>query len=177
MLTSRDLEIINFLEDYRVASTSTLAKMFFPNLNTAHKRLKTLADEGVVNRARDIITAEYIYYITKPKQLRHTLLVSDFYRELSKRVKVVKFKLSPKIDYLIPDAVFGYVHLGTSFIGFLEVEISNKGLDLAKYQKFFDGDYLKHYPIKPILYVVTDRPKANNLSIRFIDTQFKRFVL
>lgn len=169
MFTSRDLEIRDFLDTYKIASTSTLAHFFFPSNWAAYKRLRYLAEHGQVKRIRDSINNEYMYCTKKPKQLRHSLLVTDFYREFSKLHEIKTFKTEPQLGSIRPDAVFGYIENGKNHIGLLEVEISNKGFNINKYEKFFTSqEYKQYFPIMPIIFVAGNKVKTiSNTQITY----------
>lgn len=172
MLTTRDNDVVEFLNEYKIASTDTISEILFPSLSACQKRLKVLSDNQKVFRMRDSINQQYLYYTKKPKQLKHSLLVTDFYRELSKRAYVRSFIIERQFDYIRPDSVFAY----NGYLAFLEVEISHKGLDIVKYERFKNSlDYKKFFPVFPKIFVVTDKPKENNLSIEFIPTDFSTF--
>lgn len=176
MLTSRDFEIIGFVRELKLASTDTIAQSFFPTLNSCRKRLKIIVDHGYLKRSRDIVSAQYVYYTSKPKQFRHSLLVSDFYRELSKIATIRRFKAEPEYDDIRPDAIIGYEINGVKYLALLEVEISNKGLDLYKYNKLYANErYKKFFPVMPMIFVVSELkflPPTPYKTV-LIDTQFK----
>ena len=48
VLTDRDNKIIEFIKDFKAATTSTIADMFFPSLRTAQRRLKHLSQHGYI---------------------------------------------------------------------------------------------------------------------------------
>lgn len=173
MITSRDLEVVDFLNEYKVASTSTIQELFFPSLLTCQKRLKILSDEKRIKRIRDNINNQYIYFTKNHKQLRHSLLVTDFYRELHKRTsEVLAFKIEPVLGDIRPDAVMGYKINGKGYLGLLEIEISNKGFKADKYNDFFDGGFKKYFPSCPYIFVVTKQEipaRFIKISINFSD--------
>lgn len=174
MVTSRDIEVKEFLQEYKVASTSTIALLFFPSLSACQKRLKKLVDNKEIKRDRDSITNEYIYYIKRPKQLKHSLLVTKFYGYISKQYKVATFKIEPVLDNIRPDAVFGFIKDDKKYIGLLEIEISNKGFNFAKYEKFYISEqYKSFYPVMPIIFIVSNKiikiPKSN-INYVLLDT-------
>lgn len=158
MTTSRDLEIREFLETYKVATTSTLEHFFFPSLSSCQKRLKKMTDAKEIKRYRDNINGEYVYCTKRPKQFRHSLLVTEFYREFSKNYKIVNYKIEPVLGNIRPDAVFGYIKNGKNYIGILEVEISNKGFNFNKYEKFnSSNEYKNFFPVMPCIFIVTNK--------------------
>jgi hypothetical protein len=84
MLTSRDHEVIEFVKTFKIARTDTIKELFFPSLSACQKRLKSIYEQKELYRVRDVLTKDYLYYLSKPTQLKHSLLLSDFYRELHK---------------------------------------------------------------------------------------------
>lgn len=136
MLTSRDFEILEFLENYKVANTTILQYFFFPSLSACQKRLLKLVQSKQLKRARDSINNEYIYYIKKPKQLNHSLKITELYMELSKKYEIIHFKTEVGIGSIRPDAIFGYKENNKAKIGMLEVELSNKDFNIKKYEYF-----------------------------------------
>jgi len=129
MITNRDLDVIDFLDRYRIASTTTLEHFFFPSKRVAQRRLKILADANYLKRSKEAFYSDYYYYLKKPKQLKHSLLITDFYREFSKYVDMQHFEREKKIGSIIPDGLIGYIENSIKKVAILEVEISNKGFD------------------------------------------------
>jgi len=161
MLTTRDLEIVDFLNEYKIASTTTIAELFFPSIWACYKRLQVLTKNKVIKRVRDSINNEYLYYSKRlPKQLKHALLVTDFYRELHKKAEIISFKKEPLLDDIRPDAMFAYKYKEKNYLGLLEIEISNKGFDYGKYERFYSTqNYKNHFPVMPIVFIVGDKVK------------------
>lgn len=180
IITSRDLDIFDFLEEYRIASTSTLTALFFPSLKYAQKRLKMLFDAGRLKRARLTMNHDYIYYLKKPGNYMHDLLRTEFYRYLYLNSRIINFVSEKQISNIRPDAIFAYEVNGKQRLGLLEVEISNKGLDTDKYDIFYSsGEYKRYFPSMPPIYIVARKPKKliSNVNFIFIDTDFSNFKL
>lgn len=153
MLTARDKKTLDFLEQHKVARTSTLSALY-PSRNVCYKRLQRLTADGMVKRCRDISSPEYVYYLDRPKQLKHSLLVSDFYSALAKQAKITCFMVEPTFDNIRPDAAVSFIDRGIERTAFLEVELSNKGFDAQKYKQF---NWRKYFDEQPELFVVSDR--------------------
>lgn len=165
MLTTRDMQIIDFITDYKVATTSILCQFFFPSLVTCQRRLKVLIDSKELKRMRDSINNEYIYFKKRPRQLKHSLAVVEFYKMLSSQCEVVNFKIEPVLGDIRPDAVFGYISHNKRYIGLLEVELSNKGFNYLKYEKFYSSEkYKEFFPVMPVVYVVGEKVKLPSNS-------------
>jgi hypothetical protein len=70
------------------------------------------------------------------------------------------FKKSP----IRPDAIFGYVENGKNKIGLLEIELSKKGFNMAKYERFVKTqEYLNYNLVKfdLFLYDAKEMKKIN----------------
>lgn len=158
MITKRDKRVLEYLFDYKCARTSTIA-MFYPNIKIARNRLKILFDSHEIGRARDSINAEYIYYLNKPKQLRHAVLLTDFLREFSRIATIETCKTEVSIGNVRSDALIGYTRKGVRNIAFIEVQISNSALDIQKYEKLYYSKEWekKKFPQFPVIIAITDK--------------------
>lgn len=136
ILTTRDMEVVEFVKKYKVATTGIIQKVFFPSIKTCRRRLKLLVEAKQLKHIRDSINAEYIYYVKPPKQFKHALAVVSVYANLNKKYIIQSFTLEPVLGKIRPDAMFAYIDRGYSKIGFLEVEISHKAPNIKKYQEF-----------------------------------------
>lgn len=169
MITTRDYKVIDFLTDFKIARTSTIQELFYPTYRVATQRLNQLANSGVIQRERGSVSLEYCYYINKPKQFRHALILTDFYRELHKIADIKKFIPEPTLGSIRPDAVVGYVLNGESYVSLVEVEISNKGFDNIKYEKF---NWESFFDWEPEIIVITNkRCECKRYKIRKIDLE------
>lgn len=165
MLTTRDLEVIDFVKGLKVANTSTINDVFFKNIKSCSRRLKFLADKNELKRIRNHLNAEYIYFIKCPKQLKHSLMVSNFYKVLYNKTNILNFKIESEMGSIRPDAVFGYTYHTKSFLGTLEVERSNNGFNYNKYEKFYSsGEYKSFLPVMPTVFIVGDKIKLPDKS-------------
>ncbi len=169
MITSRDLTVIEAVEQYKIMRTSTIAKLFFPSLLTAQKRLKIMYDNKELKRMRDLATKEYCYYIRKPKQWKHSLLITDFYAAASELIDIVSFKNEVTIEHLRADGLLAYKYNGKGYVAFVEVQISNTPLDVEKYKKLlYNGAYKQYFGgVFPRIIVATNRkvPTVKDLMI------------
>jgi len=170
MITPRDKKAIEFIEKFKIASTSTLQTLFYVSERVAQRRLTLLTEHKELKRTREHISKEYLYYIKKPKQLKHMLLLTDFYREVVKAgIEVIAFENEVTIfEGLRPDGFITYSYNGNTFIAFIEVHISNNKLDLDKYKRLLKtGAYKKVLPIFPKLIVITNKniPESKDFKI------------
>lgn len=158
IVTDKDKEVLQFLEKFKVATTDTISELFYHNLKWTQRRLKKLYDNKYLKRERDHFTSQYMYYIRKPKQLRHDLLLTDFYREMNRLTDIELFEKEFTIDNVRPDGLIAYRYKGKSYIACIEVQIANIALDVEKYEKLFkSGKYKKYFPVFPLVYAITDR--------------------
>lgn len=158
IVTERDKKVLNFIEKFNVATTDTIQELFYPSIRVAQHRLKLMYDNKLLKRERDHFTAQYIYYIRKPKQLRHDLLLTDFYREMNRLTDIELFEKEFTIDNVRPDGLIAYRYKGKSYIACIEVQIANIALDVEKYEKLFkSGKYKKYFPVFPLVYAITNK--------------------
>jgi hypothetical protein len=179
MVTRTDDLALNFLAEFKCARTRTLAKLFYPSLRDAQYRLANLNKHKFVQRDALFYNKEYVYFLKKSSQLRHQMILSDFYCELKSQAIINKFKVEPTISNIRPDALIAYTHDNKTVVAFLEIELSNKGLDILKYENLYKSEEYKIVlPIFPKIIVVTDRkiPKTD-LEIQTISTDLSNFKL
>lgn len=164
-LTKRDLEVIEFLEIHKIATSTTIDHFFYHSKRVAQRRLKAMYDSKYLKRSQNYINEDYSYYLDKPKQFKHSLLITEFYREFSKCVDIKKFEIQKKIDNIIPDALIGYIENNKKKVAILEIEISNKGFDYSKYLNF---PFQKYFNTMPDVFIVTKQRIKLNDKINFI---------
>lgn len=170
MLTTRDLSVVDFLNYYKIASTSTIEQLIYKSKRVCQRRMKELVNEGKVKRTRASLNQEYIYYVKMPKQWKHSLLVTDFFREFSKTHDIVKFLIEPDFITMRPDAFFSYRQNGRTYIGFLEVELSHKGFDFAKYERFASEETYrqKNIPFMPPVFVIGNVKLPESQKVKYL---------
>lgn len=159
MITKRDGKVLDFVEEFKVASTSTINELFYKNIRVAQRRLKLMVETKDLKRERYHFTDEYVYYYKKTTQQRHDLLLTDFYRELNKIVNIVSFKKEfTKIEGIRPDGVVVYQYRNKNYVAFVEVEISNKGFDTEKYKEMYrNKNYKGILPTFPLIIAITNQ--------------------
>lgn len=158
MITSRDMKVMSFIEEFKVATTDTIQELFYPSLRVAQNRLKKLYDNKMIKRERHHFTRQYLYYIRKTKQLKHDLILSDFYREMSNILAIAKFKKEFAIANLRSDGLIAYRQDDKNYIAFIEVQISNIQADVNKYIKLYESEeYKKYFPVFPQVIIISDK--------------------
>ncbi len=176
ILTDRDNKIIEFINDFKVATTSTIANMFFPSLRTAQRRLKYLAEHGYIKAYQEHITLEKIYYIKKkPSQLKHSLILSSFIAELKKaNIETLKYKVQFKLCNTIPDCLLVLSYNNKNYIYLVEVE-NAKAFNVKKYEDlYYSRAYKDILPTFPSIIVISNRTvkKSNKFDVIDIKLDF-----
>lgn len=159
MITKRDQQALDFLTEFKIAGIGALQSMFYPSRRVAQSRLSQLVALGELKRERGSVSVEYIYYYGKrPANIRHAVIASWYLSEFCKTHNVLKYWREPMLGSIRPDMAIGFVENGVEKVALVEIEISNKGLDMAKYRRFESLERRSLLPSKPQIIVVTDRP-------------------
>jgi hypothetical protein len=176
VITKRDEKVIDFISSFHCARSQTISKLFFDNkLRQTQQRLSTLYNHKVVNRERLFYNKEFVYFTKKSSQLRHFLILSDFYATLRDIADIHNFAIEPtNIEGIRPDAItlFTIKDTNKKQLAFLEIELSNKGVNISKYERLkMSGDYKKYFTLFPLVIFVTNKkiPKTD-LSVLVINT-------
>ena len=182
-LTNRDIQIIEFLKEFRVASTSDLMELFNFNQSSVNRRMKQLMEEFKDIKKIDYnptynfyndkykckLKNENVYYWKrKSKSIEHDLLINKVYMELlnNKDFVIKEFKREYRItldDFTV--IVDGYIlikYRGREYEYLLELE-NNKNWNYKKYYKLEQEGI-----ILPPLVICTNRRIVNyckNLEI------------
>lgn len=168
VLTERDKNIIEFLQTYKCATTSTLANIFFNgSKRTTTRRLKLLREHGLINSAQEFVCLEQIHYINKkPKQIKHTVIETNFISKLyENNIEILKLKKEFKIGNVRSDLLLVCKIDKKALIYFIEV-CNTKPFDINKYLKLKESRHWKEYfPVFPSIIVITDKQFKNNKSL------------
>jgi len=144
MYGPNDQKILDFLEKYGVATTSTIKEYIgYKSMRSAQMRLKKLSEKyKVIKKRRDIQTNEYMFFIEEPKQLRHKLILTNFYREMLKRYEILAFDREVSVGRIRADGIVVYMDNGKMKNALIEVQICHTKLDIEKYQELlYSGKY------------------------------------
>lgn len=164
IVTERDKEVLIFINKFKIATTDTINELFYPSLRVAQHRLKLLYENKLLKRDRDHFTSQYYYYTSKPKQLIHSLSLTNFYREINKFVEIKHFDNEfTYFEGIRPDGFLAAeLPNGKKEIYFIEIERSNKP-DVEKYEELFKvGEWKKVFPKFPKVIFVTDKQVSNS---------------
>lgn len=172
VLTKRDEEIINFLNEFKCATTSTLSKMFFNNSRrTTTRRLKLLKENNLINSSQEFVCLEQIHYLNrKPKQIKHTILITNFIGELYKNnIEILKLKKEFKIGFVRSDLLLVCKIKNKNFIYFIEV-CNSKAFDVDKYVKLKKSlIWQEYFPVFPTIITISDKPVVFNKNLNIIN--------
>jgi hypothetical protein len=154
MITQRDQDILNFIEDFHAATTSQLHRLFFRNTSYRYsrKRLQCLYEQGFLRRMRSTINNEYAYYLKKPsmlQQIHHDLLRAELYVNIKERYKLLEWNNEMRIGNIRPDAV-AYIEYGLPLM--IEIHLSNR-FNFDKYKK----DFVSLFGTEPRIVICTDK--------------------
>jgi hypothetical protein len=170
-ITSRDREIVRFIEENNALTISQCQKIFMPTAKfgykIAQKRLSRLVENGYLKVGRTD-SSENIYYIDK-KISYHDLLVNSFYAELIKcKATVLEFKHPVewiKDEAPKSDAFFKVDYGNYIFYFILEVALTKKDVPMRSYERLCRSGIVHrqcdgHFPTL----VVMDEVKHTNKS-------------
>lgn len=188
MIMARDMEIVRYLEQYDFATLSHIQKIFFPHqqysYNIARKRLLQIQNNNYIKVERDIATNKNIYIYKKEKMKppsTHRLLILDVLAELKymgvdiEHFEVEKHWIDEKNKGVYSDAFAIFTMEGRRYHYFIEVQLSNSGHNLEKYdklhdtgivQKFYaDNGYDKEFYPKRVL-LISDREYQKDILLK-----------
>lgn len=181
VITNRDKEIIQFLKDFKAATTTTISDLFFnSSVRPCQRRLKFLNEHGYIKSYQENVITEKIHYIKrKPTNLQHALILSKFIAKLKiSNIEILKYKVHYKIDNIIADAFIAIRVQNENRIYFVEVE-NTKKFNLEKYEKlYYSRSWKEVFPIFPGILVITNRKvnRNNYLSITDIKLDLSNLI-
>ena len=171
VLTERDNNILEFLQIYKCATTSTLANIFFNgSKRPCSRRLKHLREHGFINSSQEFVCLEQIHYLNKkPTQLKHSTILTNFIGLLYlNNVEVLKTKVEYSIEHLRSDMLLVCKINEKTQIFFIEV-CNTKKFDIKKYIKLKESLKWKNtFPIFPNIIVISNKPVDNHKSLNII---------
>lgn len=174
-LQDRDKNIIQFLKDFKCATTSTINKLYFSSnnsLRSCQRRLKYLEQWGYIKGYQEsVISEKYWYCNRKPKNIKHALKLSEFVGELkSHNIELVKHKTPFKISNIIADSFMAIRYNNKNHIMFIEVEMGTKGFNNEKYEELFiSRKYKDYFPVMPTVVVIANSKVKTSNNYRVIN--------
>lgn len=158
ILTERDKNVLDFIGKFKIATTGTIQEIFYPSLFVAQRRLKKMYDHQLLNRDRSYVSSQYMYYINKPRQVRHSLILSNSYKELNKLVDIKYFEREFTLNNVRSDGFVAYRYNNKNYIACIEVQISNLPLDVKKYERlYYSNKYKELFPVFPLIIAITNK--------------------
>ena len=154
-MTARDMRVLEFINAFKLARTSTLARLFYDdNLPIAQRRLTAMATEKKVQRVKG---SEYIYYTKMPKHFNHSLAVTDYLCYLSREHDVREMRAEYKCGNVIADALIAL----NGKVTFVEVQLTGQP-DLLKYLTLrVNKEWQNHFEQFPEVRLLSERPPKN----------------
>jgi hypothetical protein len=145
MLTPRDREIINFIDDIGYSTIQNIADLFFSqnrfSYDLSRKRLKKIKEMG--NYIRCFTNTEttetvYIPYESNKKKVSiHDVMVLNYICKLKLiGCNIEKTEIEPMFNNTVkPDALVQFVFNGYRFYQLIEMQIRHNLIDLDRYNK------------------------------------------
>lgn len=167
MITDRDENMLHWLCEFRLATTNQINELFYKNINICNKRLLKLCKDKVISRTKDPYSKQYIYYTKKPKsfvQLKHYYMRNDFYINLIRiGCKIERYSVEQQMGSIIPDLCISFYYNDLRYMFFVEIERSERKIDVQKYNRFFIEEYSNYITKRiPVIYVTHKKvPKCN----------------
>lgn len=182
-LTTRDLEIVKFIEKTGLPLTASQASQLWfwsgnpkSSLICAQRRLLALYKMKKISRVRQFVGQEYIYYLKKvPAQLKHKQLIVDFLCHLNmNHFKVLSFEVEWKgIEqsyHIRPDLFLTVEYANHKYNFVCEVDHTKTFTNREKYGKFItqkNSDYtLKQLIPYPMLVISVCSQKPEPIPLR-----------
>lgn len=169
-LTSRDIDLINFLDENNLIITAEQAAKYFYRsptgnhksaLTVAQRRLALCCELKQLNRYRDHIDQCYVYFTgRRPTKITHRLMITDFLVNMHRKYEVIDFKVEYKSlekQYNMRPDVYIIFKFGQKIVSALvECENTKTFSNDEKYLQLFrdiQNKKLLHilpYPLVPI---------------------------
>lgn len=158
MITKRDQDILNFIEEFHAATSSQINRLFFANTSYRYglKRLHYLYSQGFIHRRRSTINNDYAYYINNKsllQQLHHDLIRAELYSHINNTFKVLQWNNEAPVSSIRPDALCYIENHGIVFPVLVEVHLNNK----FNFDKYKGIDFVNLFGVPPRVLICTDR--------------------
>ena len=173
MIMPTEQKVLDFLDTFNCATTSQLTKLFYDTkypYNKSRRRLKILYDNKHIERERNSVSMEYVYYLRKNNQFRHSLILTEFYIKLHEIAEIDKFEVEQPYGNIRPDGmcICGYKIFTHYF--FIEVHISNNKFNQDKYISYYGSrEWKQYFDVFPKIIIISDKQvKINPTNLKFI---------
>lgn len=172
MITKRDQDVINFIEEFHISTSNQIHRLFFKDISIRYSRsrLDYLYKEKFIKRTRSTIDNCHAYYIhKKPVQMHHDLIRSELYSRLKNLYNVLEWNNEQPIVNIRPDATCFINDHNIIFPVFIEIHLNNK-FNFEKYEELVKNNDMKAiFGIIPRVLICTDRDITikPNVGIKF----------
>jgi len=159
MISQNDQNVLNFLEDFHIATSGQVCRLFFPGkYRYCMKRLKALREEGFIRRVHSTIDNSYAYYVgKKPVQVHHDLIRAELFASINEHYKIITWDNEEPVKHIRPDAVALILDRGITFPVFVEIHLNNH-FDFDKYKELVrTADLRSIFGTNPRILICTDR--------------------
>ena len=157
MLQERDWRVINFLERFGAATTGQIKELYFPAVSFVRARdcLRRIVKESAFVQLDKEMLRENVFYIGKKTQVKHKLVVTEFFRRLfTGPGTLIRFEPEHTIDRVRADAYVEYLYNGYDYRFMVEVQLSASKPDYDKYIRLFRS---REWDIIPRIVLISDR--------------------
>jgi hypothetical protein len=179
MIAKKDRDIYNFLDMFNSATTSQIYRIFYKGktLRRCQDRLATLTNAQYINRVKNFLTGEYIYYtkLQKPEQIEHGYYRTELYIKLNERYCVADYDVECKgIPNIRPDMYIDVKLNNMLYMFFVEIHLHNR-FNQDKYEQYYkSGLWRDKYKVFPRIIIVAHEPprlQKTNLNFKIVSTK------
>lgn len=163
MLTSRDKEVLTWIEKYKSITVSQCTYLFFNGCyESCRRRLKQLESFNFLKSNPSVLLKSKIYFQEKLIS-EHNLFVYEFLKVVKMNGgEIIDFKIQPQyMDRQIkPDAFIIFSYNGNVFFILLEVDLTHytSNLKMQKYEELYKSGELQKDCCNTFPIVVLARP-------------------
>ena len=183
MLTSRDKEVLTWIENYKAISINQCSILFFSNsYEGARRRLKQLEEMQYLKSYIIKESKEKIYYWDK-KISKHDLLILDFITAMKfNEAELLEYKYQPQYlnGDIRPDAFMIFKYKDKVLFILLEVDLHHytSNIKMQTYEKLFKSGELQEKCFGTFPIVVIGRPtdgiryNSSNFPVVYLDLYY-----
>ena len=173
MITDRDRDIINFIQDIGFLTIEQAGKLFFTDskvsYDLARNRLKKLIKQDLYIKAIRNTETKQLLYVPKESKLKrvskHDLLVLDYLAELKcLGCEVEAVEVEKDFGGIIPDAYVRFIFNGYRYHQLLEIELRHDYVDINRFNKVKDKILQETNNILPTIVIVQDTNKDYSID-------------
>ena len=184
-ITTRDLEIIRYLEKNFLINSDIASRLVYKtnnkdsSLNIAQRRLRELYKLKQVKRIREYVSQSYTYYIGKtPTKTEHRLMMTDLVSRLKELgAEIILEETEIEFDKLEqpygvrPDILLTFNLNGRTYQALVEIDLTKTFTHADKYKKILEAKrrgelpMLRDYPLT-IISVCDKKPDLSCIWIK-----------